>query len=126
MPENYPVQQMFVLGREGLVNLGFNSLNVLTFDDNLRAAGFVNITRNVMKIPCGPWAKGEDLKMVGLFWRTIMLDGLDGITGITIGKGLGWSKEALEVFLVDVRKALMDKTVHAYCPLHIVTAQKPV
>jgi hypothetical protein len=27
-----------------------------------------------------------------------MLDGLDGITRVTIGKGLGWSKEALGNF----------------------------
>lgn len=31
--------------------------------------------------------------------------------------GLGWSKEQIEVFLIDVRREMNDTRVHAYYPM---------
>jgi hypothetical protein len=32
-------------------------------------------------------------------------------------RGLGWTKEELEVFLVEVRKSMKDKSIHGYYPM---------
>lgn len=126
MPPDYPPITMFSHVAHGMRNFGLDPTGIMTIDDKLREAGFINISRKVYKIPSGPWPKGEKMKMIGLFWRTVILEGLEGISAKTIGVALGWSKEEIDVFLVGVRKAVMDRSVHSYWPLHIVTAQKPL
>jgi hypothetical protein len=44
-----------------------------------------------------------------------------GLEGLSLGfftRGLGWTKEEVEVFLVDVRKDMGDTKVHAYTPVY--------
>lgn len=55
---------------------------------------------------------------------------MDGVQPIALGpvmRGLKWSKEEVEVWLVGIRKAYMEgsRGVHAHMPLHIICAQKP-
>jgi uncharacterized membrane protein len=42
-------------------------------------AGFVNVTTRTFNIPIGMWPKNLELKMVGLYWRTILFDGAQPI-----------------------------------------------
>lgn len=42
---------------------------------------------------------------------------LSGMTNALFGRGLGWSPEEVEVFLVDVRKDMKDPRIHAYWPM---------
>jgi len=43
--------------------------------------------------------------------------GLYGLTVDAFTRLLGWTVEEVQVFLVDVRKDIMDKRVHAYFPV---------
>ncbi|RDW65196.1 hypothetical protein BP5796_09888 [Coleophoma crateriformis] len=125
MPPDFPVVALFDFVQQGMAKFGFDCTSMLTVDEKLRAAGFTNITRTIYKIPSGPWPRDRKMKMIGYFWRTVLYEGLGGISAKTIGQGLGWPQDELEVYLVGVRKALMDPAVHSYWKLHIVTAQKP-
>jgi hypothetical protein len=40
-------------------------------------------------------------------------------------RGLGWSREEVEVYLPGVRDDLRNPNVHTYYSLHVITAQKP-
>ena len=43
-----------------------------------------------------------------------------GLESLSLGlftRCLGWSKEEVEVFLVDVRKEMKDTKIHAYYPM---------
>jgi hypothetical protein len=92
---------------------------------NLDPYGFTNIHHEVFKIPIGTWPKNKTLKTVGLYMRTAVLDRLDAMSFGPLCRGLGWSKEEVQVYLVDVRKCLMDNTVHSYFPFHVSYRQKP-
>lgn len=46
------------------------------------------------------------------------------LTRPTSEKGLGWSREEVEVFLADVRKDLRNTDIHAYFPMS-VTRRSP-
>ncbi len=46
-----------------------------------------------------------------------LLEGLQGASMMLFTKALGWSPEAVDVFLVDVRKELKDRNIHAYFPV---------
>ena len=80
----------------------------------MEAAGFTNIVEEVLRCPIGIWPKDKTFKLAGLFWRTAIIDGLEGVTKRPIGRGLGWSNAEIEVYLVGVRKSLMDATFHSY------------
>jgi hypothetical protein len=112
--------------KEALAAFGKDTTALLSADEKLAAAGFVNITHRVFKLPVGPWPNGKEKKLLGLFWRTAILDGLQGIAMGTFGRAKKWSPEKIEVYLIGVRRALMDNSIHTYWPYHIITAQKPL
>ena len=43
----------------------------------------------------------------------------------TLTRGVSWSRADVEVFLVDVRKDLKNRKIHAYWPIHFVYGRKP-
>ncbi|KAK4124828.1 S-adenosyl-L-methionine-dependent methyltransferase [Parathielavia appendiculata] len=127
MPPDHPVAQYWSLINEGLGNLGINFHAAANgrLAEMMRDVGFVNVTERVLQIPIGTWAKNKVLKTVGLYWRTILVDGMQAIALGPLSRGCGWSREQIELFLVEVRKAYHDNSMLAYMPLHIVYGQKP-
>ncbi|KAH7382900.1 S-adenosyl-L-methionine-dependent methyltransferase [Cadophora sp. MPI-SDFR-AT-0126] len=126
MPEGYLVQQWLKNVADGLAVLGPDLLGAVKNAQYLRDAGFVNIEERIFKIPIGTWPKNKTLKMVGLYGRTMIYDGLEGNSLGPFTRGLGWTPDEVQVFLVDVRKALMDSSVHSYLPFHVIFGQKPI
>jgi len=57
--------------------------------------------------------------------RTVVLDGLDTMIFGPLGRGLGWSREEVQVYLVVVRKCLMNNRVRSYFLFHVSYRQKP-
>jgi len=43
--------------------------------------------------------------------------GVSGLSMAVFTRGLGWSVEELEMFLVDVRASMKDPKVHGYYPM---------
>jgi hypothetical protein len=100
-----------------------------------------------LRCPIGVWPKDKTLKLSGLYWRIAISDGLMGVAKRPMERGLGWSTAEIEVFLVGVRKSLMDSSFHSYIcmfvcawgrldpqvreadkfhrPLHMLYGQKP-
>lgn len=42
---------------------------------------------------------------------------LSGVSMALFTRGLGWKVAEVEVFLAEVRRAMRDRTVHAYWPM---------
>ncbi|KAK0114155.1 hypothetical protein ONS95_013657 [Cadophora gregata] len=91
----------------------------------MRDAGFIYVTTRIFHVPIGRWPKNKMLKMVGLFWRAILLDGAQSIALGPLTRGLKWSREQVEMRLMEVRKAYTDEWVHSHMPLYIIYGQKP-
>lgn len=125
---DHPVAQYWEFIRQGLANLGvdFHAAGDRKLAGMMREAGFNKITERVLHVPIGTWPKNKVLKTVGLYWRTILLDGLQAIALGPLTRGLGWSQPEVEVFLMEVRKAYADNAALMYMPLHIVYAQRPI
>lgn len=79
--------------------------------------GFEAVTQAVYKMPCNPWPKDQRLKLIGAFEMENLLYGLSGMVTRLFSKALKWSPEQVQVFLVDVRREIMNRNVHAYWPL---------
>ncbi|KZF24377.1 S-adenosyl-L-methionine-dependent methyltransferase [Xylona heveae TC161] len=88
-------------------------------------AGFVDVHEEVFKVAANPWPKDEHMKRLGRLSMRNILEGLQGLSMATFHRALGWTKEEVEVYLVEVRKALQDRSVHAYHKIFVVWGRKP-
>ncbi|KAI9766463.1 MAG: hypothetical protein M1840_006570 [Geoglossum simile] len=66
------------------------------------------------QVPMTPWAKNKKLKDQGRFNQIAMLDSLQSYTLHLFTRVLDYSASEAEVYLVDVRKELMDPRIHMY------------
>jgi hypothetical protein len=126
MTPGYAVDKWLTLVQQGLLKLGPDLNSTTRLANDLREAGYVNLEERIFKVPIGIWAKNKTLKMIGLYLRTVIFEGLQAISLAAFVKGLGWSQQEMEVLLVDVRKDLFDVTKHTYFPFHVIYGQKPV
>src|SRR6266480_3524791 len=81
-------------------------------------AGFVDVHEEVFKIPINSWPKDPQFKLIGRFWADSLAAGLQGFALALFTRYLGWTKDEVEVYLVDVRQSLQDKNVHSYHKLY--------
>ena len=122
----YPLLTYFRTVTRGLFALGVKLDASLATAQNLGEYGFTNVHHEIFKIPIGTWPKNKTLKTVGLYAKVGILDGLQAMSMASLTRGLGWKREEVELMLVDVRKCLMDGSVHAYLPFHVIYGQKPL
>ena len=125
MASDDPMVKYWDLVAEGLEPLGVNFRLAPQLASMMRAAGFTNVTERVFFTPIGPWPRNRALKEVGLYWRAVLMEGLEAIALAPLVKGLRWRKEEVEVFCASVRKAYLDRSTHAYMPFYVVYGQKP-
>ncbi|KAK1671376.1 methyltransferase, partial [Colletotrichum godetiae] len=125
MPPDYTLTKMMKFVCEGLGKFGIEAdvadVNPKRLDD----AGFVKKVEDVQKVPVGEWPKREDLKMIGAYCKAVLYDGIHGVTVGPLTRGLGWSAPEVDIFLIDVRKDLMNAGIHSYVFYHSVAGQKP-
>ena len=79
----------------------------------IKAAGFANVTHELLPIPVGTWPRDRKLKEVGAFDVVQFLDGLEAISLRILTTVGGWSPEEVQVLLVDVRKELRERRMQA-------------
>lgn len=104
-----------------------SDLNAVTgLANEFTEAGYDDVHERTHKCPIGVWPRDRRLRYIGLFMRTAILDGLPGLTRKPFGQGLGWTQLQIEMFLVDVRKALMSPNFHTYFPFYVVYGRKPL
>lgn len=91
----------------------------------MRQAGFTNVHVRKFKLPIGPWPKDPMLKEAGMFGLVNLLDGIYGLSAKLCIDVLGYSATELEILLMECRKELRLKKVHAYFPIYVILGQKP-
>jgi hypothetical protein len=112
--------------KQGLQNLGRDVDRPLELAESLRQAGFVNAEKKSFEVPIGTWPKNKTLRLIGLYLRTVLIKGLQAISLGPLTRGPKWTKEEVEVLLINVRKCLMDSSQHTYYTFHTFFGQKPV
>jgi len=112
---------------QGMQELGIPDPHSITGTSAaLRASGFTDVVHTTHRCPLSPWPRDRRLRYAGLFMRTSLLDGLPGLARRPLVHGLGWTDLQVQMFLLEVRRAVADDKVHAYFPLHVVHARKPL
>ena len=91
----------------------------------MEEAGFVDVVEVVHKWPTNTWPKDPEFKELGAWQLTNYLEALQAVSMAPLSRGFGWSPAAVEVLLVDVRKDLKNRKIHAYWLVHFVYGRKP-
>jgi hypothetical protein len=126
MADDYAMLRFTNLMRQAMAVFGVNIVGPSRYASQLRDAGFEQVDEQIMKLPVGVWPRDRRMKVVGLYNRAVIYDGLQGIAMAPFTRALGWTKEQVEVFLVEMRRGLMDPSTHAYFPFYAVIARKPL
>ncbi|CZT00760.1 related to methyltransferase [Rhynchosporium agropyri] len=88
-------------------------------------AGFVDVQEKIIRMPVNGWPKDKHAKTVGKLSEANFIEGLGGFTMAPLFRNFGWNKTEIEVFLVNVRKAISDRHVHAYFKVYVVWGRRP-
>ncbi|KAK4545871.1 hypothetical protein LTR36_002435 [Oleoguttula mirabilis] len=88
-------------------------------------AGFVDVQQKVFMWPSNSWPKDPFMKELGRWNQINILDGLEGFCLALFTRGLGWSKEEVDVFVARVSRDLHDRRIHAYFPMPVTFGRKP-
>jgi metalloendopeptidase OMA1, mitochondrial len=89
--------------------------------DWYRAVGFVNVHEEVFKIPLNAWPKDPKFKMLGRFQGISLRDGLPAFSLRPFYQAFGWEHHETEIYLTNVKTALMDRRVHYYYNVYVAT-----
>jgi hypothetical protein len=125
-PEDYKFSEMMKTVGHAVKSMGIDFCPASKIQEKVSDAGFINVTERTLKLPIGPWPRHQLLRKVGSYYLAVILDGLQAIAMRPLTKGLGWSPEAVEIFLSRVRESLKDRTIHSYMKLYVIYGQKPL
>lgn len=112
--EGTALQRWNALLLEGIRKLGRSATEALRCKSWMATAGFVNLGEKKFAVPMNPWAKGEDQKALGAMQMANNLEGVDGLTMAVFTRALGWEPARVEQLLVDVKRDMADRSIHAY------------
>ena len=84
-----------------------------------KLAGFVDVREEIMRIPINGWPKDPRFKMLGKWWARSLVDGIHGFSMMLFTNAFNWTPEQVEVSLIEPRKAIQDKSVHAYHSMYV-------
>lgn len=99
--------------------LGKDFSRVPKYKGIMEEIGFVDVVEKHYQWPCGTWAKGSKMKMLGAMMREDLMGGIQGGSMGVMVKGLGMTVEEVELFLVDVREDLKTNKIHSYFPMQV-------
>lgn len=130
LPEDSALKRWGVLLNEGFRGNGRPMDTVFGYERQLADAGFVDVGVVREKWPTNHWPRDKKYKQIGIWNLENLLTGLGSLslaifTRPKSEKGLGWSKEEVEILLAGVRRDLRDTSIHAYWRVDAVYARKP-
>lgn len=108
-----------------MASIGRNLTGSQEWGSHMREVGFEHVTERRFHVPINTWARGKKNKLLGALCAQNLSEGVASMSMAAFTRIMGWSREKLEVFLVDVRKNLMNKDIHAYIVVYIAYGKKP-
>jgi hypothetical protein len=128
-PEGCAVRKWTELSMEGDAKMGCPLNSAIKYKTQLEEAGFHNVREEIFRWPQNQWPKDAKLKELGKSSRPFrhlraneigmwmcenLTSGLSGLSKALFTRGLEWTPEETEAFLVTVRKDMKDTKIHGY------------
>ncbi|KAM3472651.1 hypothetical protein MY8738_008765 [Beauveria namnaoensis] len=117
VPDDSAFQRFSEMLKDSCIKYGTPVDDPTRWKRQFQDCGFEEVTEEVLKMPCGPWARDERLRLVGAWEQYNLLNNLDGMVMRLFQKALGQSEEEITVYLAQLRKEIRNPEIHAYWPL---------
>jgi hypothetical protein len=111
-------------GMEAGQKAGLNLQAPLTWAENLRKIGFVDIHIKWYNWPIGPWAKNKKNKVLGRYTLANFHEAISAPNAL-FTRVLGWSIEEVQVLVAGIRNEFKEQKIHMYHPICFCYARKP-
>ncbi|ESU18291.1 hypothetical protein FGSG_11331 [Fusarium graminearum PH-1] len=95
------------------------------FKTLLQEIGFVEVVETRYKWPTNGWPRDKKYKELGHWNNANASSALEALTMAPFTRGLGWSREEVESFLVALKIDWNNPKIHAYWPICVTYAKKP-
>lgn len=74
--------------------------------------GFEDVREKIFETPINTWPRGQKQKELCMWWQADLLDAL-GTSMAILTRAIGWLPEEVDLYLVQVRKDVKNKNIHA-------------
>ncbi|EWZ31415.1 hypothetical protein FOCG_08515 [Fusarium oxysporum f. sp. radicis-lycopersici 26381] len=88
-------------------------------------AGFVNVVEKTYQVPCGAWSSDPKMKKIGTYNLAFMDESLEGFALFMLREIMKWEYEEVQLFVMEMRKAVRDSKIRPYYLITNVFGQKP-
>ncbi|KAI5465270.1 S-adenosyl-L-methionine-dependent methyltransferase [Mariannaea sp. PMI_226] len=122
--DDLPIYKWSNLMREGAAKAGLSLDTCTELKQKMIDRGFTNVTEQWYRWPMNSWPKEPKFKNLGAWSLENVLSGLSALSLALFTRVLGWTREEVELFLVDVRRDLRNKNIHGYWRILAVSGQK--
>ncbi|KAK2734420.1 methyltransferase domain-containing protein [Colletotrichum kahawae] len=126
LPTDSALVRFAELLRGAGAKFGRNFVVASELKDLMIDVGFENVTLSKYKWPLGTWPKDPNFKELGMFNHENAMMAADGLAMAPLTRAYEWTRDEVEVFLVDVRKDLKNRAYHAYVPMYFLVGRKPM
>ncbi|GKT75495.1 methyltransferase domain-containing protein [Colletotrichum tofieldiae] len=125
LPKDAAIIEYVNLLKEVSKKLGREYVEVSSLKNMMIEAGFLDVEMRMYKWPHNEWPKDPRYKKLGFWTQENFGSALEAICMAPFTRVLGWTREEVNVFLVQVRKDLKNKSYHAYSPVYCIVGRKP-
>nr|XP_036585202.1 methyltransferase domain-containing protein [Colletotrichum truncatum]KAF6795099.1 methyltransferase domain-containing protein [Colletotrichum truncatum] len=125
LTEDHALLKSMNLAVEAVAKMGRSFQSIPELRDMMVEIGFLDVTMNRYKWPTNTWPKDPKHKEIGMWNNENLMSGVEGFLMAPLTRLLGWKKEEVQILLIDVRKELNDRSIHAYYPIYSVWGRKP-
>lgn len=92
-------------------------MEIPSLKDLMTEVGFADVSMTTGAWPSNSWPKEQKYKELGIWNGENMMSGLDGFSMAALTRAHGWSRSEVDVFLIDVRNDIKNRSIHAYWPV---------
>ncbi|OAL30125.1 hypothetical protein AYO20_08928 [Fonsecaea nubica] len=113
LTEDDALSRWIKIAAQGMEDLGRSLRPGKRLEGWMRDAGFVNVNVVRTPVPVGTWPRDKRLKRIGLLNFIQLHEGLTGLNVRLFCDFLGWSRQDLDILLMQVRSDFRNPAIHS-------------
>ncbi|KAK1986410.1 TAM domain methyltransferase [Colletotrichum cereale] len=125
LPPDCALNRYRSLLREAMAKLGREYISVPGLKALMEEVGFVDVTLSRYKRPINTWPKDPKFEELGAWNFENISQAAEALAMAPLTRVFNWSRDEVNVFLIDVRKDLKNQNYLTYFPVYFVVGRKP-
>ncbi|KAF2179821.1 S-adenosyl-L-methionine-dependent methyltransferase [Zopfia rhizophila CBS 207.26] len=126
VPEDNPMKRWLDNCLNASIVSGRRWDNVQHYSTWMAELGFVDIVERRFNWPCGPWAKGDKMKKLGVYFYEDLCHAVEPIALKLFTKFLGWDAERAREFAAEALQGMSAKKLYMFETVAFVYGRKPL